>query len=143
MTFHLLTLSSHVSQRVFIFHSFLSLHRLTLSQYMHTLLIFNMLALERIPDQTGYLVLTEDGAVLTSGGDLENDERVANIISSLVMLTNKVDSKAFPLHDSFEKISIKYKDHCYIICLSNKKIYVVKRKLPSPTTAITEPAIDL
>lgn len=24
-----------------------------------------MLALERIPDQTGYLVLTEDGAVLT------------------------------------------------------------------------------
>lgn len=83
--------------------------------------------------------------VLQSGGDLENDERVANIVSSLVTLTNKVDPKAFPLHDPFEKISIKYKDHCYIICLSNKKIYVVKRKLPSPTTAIVEqqPPIDI
>ncbi|EZA61475.1 ragulator complex protein LAMTOR4 homolog isoform X2 [Ooceraea biroi] len=97
-----------------------------------------MLALERIPDQTGYLVLTEDGAVLTSGGDLENDERMANVITGLVTLTNKVDSKAFPSHDAFEKISITYKDHCYVICLSNKKIYVVKRKLPVPTAAITE-----
>ncbi|CAL1682948.1 unnamed protein product [Lasius platythorax] len=97
-----------------------------------------MLALERIPDQTGYLVLTEDGAVLTSGGDLENDERIANIISSLVTLTSKVDPKAFPLNNAFEKISINYKDHCYVICLSNKKIYVVKRKLQFPTTANVE-----
>lgn len=121
-----------------------------------------MLALERIPDQTGYLVLTEDGAVLTvrdclqwylsicnnkwnilylllqSGGDLENDERIANIISSLVTLTSKVDPKAFPLNNAFEKISINYKDHCYVVCLSNKKIYVVKRNLPSPTTANME-----
>ncbi|TGZ33055.1 ragulator complex protein LAMTOR4 isoform X1 [Temnothorax longispinosus] len=110
-----------------------------------TLSSHKMLALERIPDQTGYLVLTEDGAVLTSGGDLENDERVANIITSLVTLTSKVDSKAFPSHDPFEKISIKYKDHCYVVCLSNKKIYVVKRKLPSPTTAIVEqqPTVDV
>jgi len=83
--------------------------------------------------------------VLQSGGDLENDERVANIISSLVTLTSKVDPKAFPSHDLFEKISITYKDHCYVICLSNKKIYVVKRKLPSATTAIVEqqPIIDV
>lgn len=83
--------------------------------------------------------------VLQSGGDLENDERVANIISSLVTLTNKVDPKAFPSHDPFEKISITYKDHCYVICLSNKKIYVVKRELPSATTAIVEqqPIIDV
>lgn len=84
-------------------------------------------------------------SVFQSGGDLENDERVANIISSLVTLTNKVDPEAFPLHDPFEKISITYKDHCYIVCLSNKKIYVVKRKLPSPTMAIVEsqsPIID-
>lgn len=83
--------------------------------------------------------------MLQSGGDLENDERVANIISSLITLTNKVDPKAFPLHEPFEKISIKYKDHCYIVCLSNKKIYVVKRKLPSPTAAIVEqqPIVDV
>ncbi|XP_015190090.1 PREDICTED: ragulator complex protein LAMTOR4 homolog [Polistes dominula] len=88
-----------------------------------------MLSIERIPDQIGYLVLTEDGAVLSSGGDLENDERIANVIVGLVMLTNKIDPKAFPTGESFEKISITYPDHCYIICLSNKKIYVVKKKL--------------
>lgn len=88
-----------------------------------------MLSIERIPDQIGYLVLTEDGAVLSSGGDLENDERIANVIVGLVMLTNKIDPKAFPMGESFEKISITYPDHCYIICLSNKKIYVVKKKL--------------
>ncbi|XP_014473571.1 PREDICTED: ragulator complex protein LAMTOR4 homolog isoform X1 [Dinoponera quadriceps] len=106
-------------------------HPLTLSSH-------KMMPLDRIPDQTGYLVLTEDGAVLTSGGDLENDERVANIIVGLVTLTNGIDPKAFPAPEAFEKISITYKDHCYVICLSNKKIHVVKRKLPLPTAAIIE-----
>ncbi|XP_066593522.1 ragulator complex protein LAMTOR4 homolog [Prorops nasuta] len=92
-----------------------------------------MLLMERIPDQVGYLVLTEDGAVLTSGGELENDERIANIIIGLVTLTNKIDPKAFPNNEAFDKITITYKDHCYIICLSNKKIHVVKKKLLLPT----------
>jgi ragulator complex protein LAMTOR4 len=46
-----------------------------------------MLKIENIPDQTGYLILTDDGAVIGSGGDLENDEARANIISSLLALT--------------------------------------------------------
>ncbi|XP_011148589.2 ragulator complex protein LAMTOR4 homolog isoform X1 [Harpegnathos saltator] len=104
-----------------------------------------MMSLDRIPDQTGYLVLTEDGAVLTSGGDLENDERMANVIVGLVTLTSGIDPKAFPAHEAFEKISITYKDHCYVICLSNKKIHVIKRKLPQPITAIIEqqPTVDV
>ncbi|XP_043258295.1 ragulator complex protein LAMTOR4 homolog isoform X1 [Colletes gigas] len=104
-----------------------------------------MLLLERIPDQIGYLILTEDGAVLTSGGELENDEKIANIIVGLVTLTNKIDSKGFPNNEAFDKISITYPDHCYIICLSNKKIHVVKKRLVSTTTAIMEqqPIIDV
>lgn len=90
-----------------------------------------MPSLERIPNQIGYLILTEDGAVLTSGGELENDERIANIIVGLVTLTNRIDPKAFPNNEAFHKISITYPDHCYIICLSNKKIHVVKKKLIS------------
>ncbi|XP_074936256.1 ragulator complex protein LAMTOR4 isoform X1 [Phalacrocorax aristotelis] len=39
--------------------------------------------LERIPDQLGYLVIS-DGAVLASSGDLENDEQTAAILSELV-----------------------------------------------------------
>ncbi|XP_050592526.1 ragulator complex protein LAMTOR4 homolog isoform X1 [Bombus affinis] len=104
----------------------------------------NMLSLERIPDQIGHLILTEDGAVLTSGGELENDERFANIVIGLVTLTNKVDPKAFANNETFDKISITYPDHCYIICLSNKKIHVVKKKLISSTTAAVEqPLIDV
>lgn len=82
---------------------------------------------------------------MQSGGDLENDERIANIVVGLVTLTSKIDPRAFSTNDAFEKISITYKDHCYIICLSNKKIHVVKRKLPLPTTVIIEqqPAIDM
>ena len=123
-----------------------------------------MLSMERIPDQIGYLVLTEDGAVLTvrnyhyktqviegmkkieiksyslknfqSGGELENDERVANIVIGLVSLVNKDNSKAF-FSDDFEKISITYDDHCYIICLSNKKIHVVKKRLDPPSSGLS------
>ncbi|KAK2511321.1 hypothetical protein Q9966_016662 [Columba livia] len=36
--------------------------------------------LERIPDQLGYLVIS-DGAVLASSGELENDERSAAVLS--------------------------------------------------------------
>lgn len=51
--------------------------------------IVNMLSLEKIHDVIGYLVLTEDGAVLSSGGELENDERSANIITGLIQITDK------------------------------------------------------
>ncbi|KAF9824874.1 hypothetical protein SFRURICE_001747 [Spodoptera frugiperda] len=85
--------------------------------------------MEKIPDQIGYLVLTEDGAVLESGGELENDERVATIITDLISLSNKVDPVAFGPNEQFKKISITYDDHWFVICLSNKKIYVVKRSI--------------
>lgn len=45
--------------------------------------------MEKIPDQVGFLILTEDGAVLESGGELENDERVATIITDLISLSNR------------------------------------------------------
>lgn len=104
-----------------------------------------MLSLERIPDQIGYLILNEDGAVLTSGGELENNEKIANIVMGLITLTNKVDPKAFPSSEAFEKISITYQDHCYVICLSNKKIHVVKKRLMSTTNAVVEqqPLVDV
>lgn len=85
--------------------------------------------MEKILDQVGFLILTEDGAVLESGGELENDERVANIITELITLSNRVDPVAFQANDQFKKISITYEDHCFIVCLSNKKIYIAKRNI--------------
>jgi hypothetical protein len=84
-----------------------------------------MLNLERIPDQVGYLLLTEDGAFISSGGEME-DERIASVIYGLITLTDKVDS--LMQEDGYKRISVVYDDHCYVICLSKKKIHVVKRK---------------
>ncbi|XP_021699205.1 ragulator complex protein LAMTOR4 homolog [Aedes aegypti] len=80
-----------------------------------------------VPDQIGYLIMSEDGAVLASGGEMENDEQSANIISGLLTLTESVDPAVFKKR-SCKKISIVYEEHSYTICLSNKKIYVVKRR---------------
>lgn len=52
-----------------------------------------MLSLEKIHDVIGYLVLAEDGAVLSSGGELENDEKSANIITGLIQITDKYVSR--------------------------------------------------
>ncbi|KDR22145.1 ragulator complex protein LAMTOR4 homolog [Zootermopsis nevadensis] len=95
-----------------------------------------MLNLERIPDQVGYLLLTEDGAVISSGGEMENDERIANVIYGLISLADKVDSTI--QEEGYKRISVVYDDHCYVICLSNKKIHVVKRKFLQNHT---EPAV--
>lgn len=40
-----------------------------------------------------------------------------------------INPEAFPEEDGFKRISLTYSDHCFIICLSNKKIHVVKKAL--------------
>lgn len=40
------------------------------------------------PGQTGYLILNADGAVVSSGGDLDNDEKTAAILQKLIGLAN-------------------------------------------------------
>lgn len=74
---------------------------------------------------------------LQSDGELENDERIANVVSDLVRMTDKIDPNTPALNDSFNKISITYPDHCYVICLSNKKIHVLKKTL-KPATIIQQ-----
>ena len=81
--------------------------------------------MEKLPNQIGYLVLKEDGAVLESGGELENDERSANILLGVIQLTESIDEN-FMANSSCERISIKYEDHSYNICMSNRKIYILK-----------------
>lgn len=83
------------------------------------------------PGQTGYMLLNEEGAVLTSSGDLENDEKSAVIIMGLINLTSQIDSKAFASEESFKKLFIVFDTYCYNICLSNRKIHIVKKTLTS------------
>ncbi|XP_039962842.1 ragulator complex protein LAMTOR4 homolog isoform X1 [Bactrocera tryoni] len=87
-------------------------------------LISNM---EKLSNQIGYLLLQDDGAVIGSGGDLENDERSANIFMELLHLAESVDDNFMP-NSSCERISIVYDDHIYNISMSNHRIYIVKLK---------------
>ncbi|XP_046669015.1 ragulator complex protein LAMTOR4 [Homalodisca vitripennis] len=83
-----------------------------------------MMSLERIQDQIGYLVLNEDGAVIASGGELENSEHVANIVTDLISLADNI----LPNEDGYKRISVTYPNFSYVICLSNKKLYVLKKR---------------
>lgn len=42
------------------------------------------MSFDKIPGQSGYLVLSLDGAILSSGGELENDEKTATNIFKFV-----------------------------------------------------------
>ncbi|XP_054273056.1 ragulator complex protein LAMTOR4-like [Macrosteles quadrilineatus] len=83
-----------------------------------------MMSLERIQDQIGYLVLNEDGAVIASGGELENNEHVADVVTGLISLADNIQ----PDEEGYKKISVTYENFSYVICLSNKKVYVVKKR---------------
>ncbi|KAH8234717.1 hypothetical protein KR032_002295 [Drosophila birchii] len=78
-----------------------------------------------VPNQIGYLVLKDDGAVLESGGELKNDERSANVIMGLLNLTESID-ESFMANSSCERITIDYEEYYYSICMSNRRIYIVK-----------------
>ncbi|XP_050421799.1 ragulator complex protein LAMTOR4 [Adelges cooleyi] len=78
--------------------------------------------MERIPEQMGYLILTMDGAVISSGGDLENNEQVADIIAKSIGMSKSLNSS----DDQYQNMSILYQNYHYSICVSNKKIHVVK-----------------
>ncbi|KAM8972809.1 ragulator complex protein LAMTOR4 [Pelodytes ibericus] len=81
--------------------------------------------LERIPDQIGYLVMSEDG-VLASAGDLENDERISGIIREMVSTACSFHGLGDQL--PFKRMSIVFGEHSFMITISGQKIYVVKRQ---------------
>ncbi|XP_060522602.1 ragulator complex protein LAMTOR4 homolog [Cylas formicarius] len=85
--------------------------------------------------QTGYLVLNSEGAVLTSGGDLDNDERVAGLLYGLLKIARKLFDNPV-LDESFKRFSVIYDDHAYVVCLSNRKVYIVKRQLQASDNAV-------
>ncbi|XP_014244178.1 ragulator complex protein LAMTOR4 homolog isoform X2 [Cimex lectularius] len=98
-----------------------------------------MFSFNKISDVCGYLVLNEDGAIISSGGDLENSEQVAYKVLTLVTLTDRLG----PDDDVYKRMTVTYKDCCYVICLSNKKIYIVKKHFHPPTLNLTDDELGL
>ncbi|XP_030576002.1 ragulator complex protein LAMTOR4 [Archocentrus centrarchus] len=82
--------------------------------------------LERIPDQLGYLVISEDG-VLASAGELENDEHTAGVIMQMVRTVSRfrLSGSAEP---PFKRMSVILEDFVYTVTVSSQKVFVVKRQ---------------
>ncbi|TWW64391.1 Ragulator complex protein LAMTOR4 [Takifugu flavidus] len=82
--------------------------------------------LERIPDQLGYLVISEDG-VLASAGELENDENTAAVMMQMVRTASRfrLPGSADP---SFKRMSVVLEDFVYVVTVSAQKVFVVKRQ---------------
>uniref|UniRef100_A0A3B3YG62 Ragulator complex protein LAMTOR4 n=1 Tax=Poecilia mexicana TaxID=48701 RepID=A0A3B3YG62_9TELE len=82
--------------------------------------------LERIPDQVGYLVISEDGVLAQSAGELENDEHTAGVMMQMVRTACR-----FRLSGStdapFKRMSI-LEDFVYVVTISGQKVFVVKRQ---------------
>ncbi|XP_014008327.1 ragulator complex protein LAMTOR4 isoform X1 [Salmo salar] len=82
--------------------------------------------LERIPDQLGYLVISEEG-VLASAGELENDEHTAGVIMQMVRTACRfrLQGAAEP---PFKRMSVMLEDYVYTVTVSGQKVFVVKRQ---------------
>ncbi|CAK6983831.1 ragulator complex protein LAMTOR4 [Scomber scombrus] len=82
--------------------------------------------LERIPDQMGYLVISEDG-VLASAGDLENDEHTAAVMMTMVRTASRfrLPGTADP---PFKRMSVVVEDFVFTVTVSGQKVFVVKRQ---------------
>ncbi|XP_056878451.1 ragulator complex protein LAMTOR4 isoform X1 [Takifugu flavidus] len=109
--------------------------------------------LERIPDQLGYLVISEDGVLAVSvqimfvyrirlpsssgpaatcarpqsAGELENDENTAAVMMQMVRTASRfrLPGSADP---SFKRMSVVLEDFVYVVTVSAQKVFVVKRQ---------------
>jgi len=80
------------------------------------------MSFEKIDGYLGHLVLKHDGAILESGGDLENDEKTAGALLKVVNTATKGD-----FGSEVERLSVNYAEHSYTIVSTNQKINVIKR----------------
>lgn len=83
--------------------------------------------LERIPDQLGYLVISEDG-VLASAGELENDENTAAVMMQMVRTASRFRLSGSADQPPFKRMSVILEDFVYAVTVSGQKVFVVKRQ---------------
>merc|ERR1711962_70612 len=88
-----------------------------------------LMGVDRVPDQLGYFVLNFEGAVLSSSGELENDETSATIVTEIVRHAMKINLTDTGADEKFKRISLTYQDFVLMITVSNQKIFAVKRPI--------------
>ncbi|GBL82932.1 hypothetical protein AVEN_106435-1 [Araneus ventricosus] len=84
---------------------------------------------EKVNHQVGFMVIHEKGGLISSGGELEYNEVLADLFYKMVK--EGTDKGLLSLSDNeggFKKLTVQFEDHFYVVAVSNKKIHVVKRK---------------
>ena len=73
----------------------------------------------------GRLVINSDGAILKSGGDLQNDERASRVASNILGIVRGHPDLAGA---GVRRVSLHYSDHAYILLQSppSHQIHVIK-----------------
>lgn len=82
--------------------------------------------LKSVPGQMGYQVITRDGAVILSSGDLQNRDGFASTVAKMVSVADFQ-----PLNEQYKRINVYYDAHYYSICRAGDKIFVVKCRFDS------------
>lgn len=77
------------------------------------------------PGELGFMILSEDGRLADSGGDLKNKERVASII---FQMKNAFEASSNVLNDNVHSLTIQYEDHLYVLVFEPRRSLVVKRR---------------
>lgn len=85
-----------------------------------------------LPGELGFMILSEDGRVADSGGDLKNKDRVANII---YQMKNAFEASASVINDTVHSVTVQHEDHLYVLVFEPRRSLVVKRRI-SPVTPI-------
>ncbi|KAF8792349.1 Ragulator complex protein LAMTOR4 like protein [Argiope bruennichi] len=86
-------------------------------------------AAEKVNHQVGFMIIHEKGGLISSGGELEYNEALADLFYKMVK--EGTDKGLLTLSENeggFKKLTVQFEDHFYVVAVSNKKIHVVKRK---------------
>uniref|UniRef100_A0A914WTG3 Late endosomal/lysosomal adaptor and MAPK and MTOR activator 4 n=1 Tax=Plectus sambesii TaxID=2011161 RepID=A0A914WTG3_9BILA len=95
----------------------------------------NLAFLAKIPDQVGYQVISADGAVVKSSGDLANRDTFASVVMKMLQVAQS--AQITKTGEPFKYFTVNFDEYFYSISVTGKLVYVVKRKPkqnpPSPT----------
>ena len=64
------------------------------------------MGLDKIPDSVGFMILNEDGKILSAGGDMEGQERIAG--KRLMIDDGAIDLYTNSFHNAYLDLTINY-----------------------------------
>jgi len=80
-----------------------------------------------VPGQTGTLVLSLDGAVISATGDLKSDTKAASVIYQMLLDANALVSGGSQPQAAFRRLTVSFQQHSFAVTVHNDKICAVKR----------------